>query len=104
MSETTDGGVGSRGTWTVLDRSGWQTGDELLVRLADALGGFGPEEGAVLYDYVPVDAVIDALDPESSSGGVSEVWFDYGRYEIRVTRDGVIAAHPDPDASPRPPG
>ncbi|MBB6647273.1 hypothetical protein [Halobellus ruber] len=101
MSETIDGGAGRRTSWTVLDRSGWETGDELLRRLADALAGFGPGKSTVLYDHVSVDAVIDALDPESPSRAVSEIRFDYGRYEIMITRDGVIAAHPDPAASPR---
>lgn len=102
MSETIDGRADPATSWTVLDRSGWESGDELIVRLADALTGFGPSEATVLYDHVSVDAVIDALDPESASRGVSEIRFDYGRYEIKITRGGVIAAQPDPAASPRP--
>jgi hypothetical protein len=84
----------------VLDRTGWETGDELLVRLTDALAGLDSEAGTVLYDHVAVDAVLDALEPGPTADGVSEVRFDYGRYEIKVTRAGVIAASPEPDPDP----
>jgi len=100
MSEVIDGGSGPVGSWTVLDRAGWETGDELLVRLTDALAGLDSAAGTVLYDHVAVDAVLDALEPGSNADGVSEVRFDYGRYEIKVTRAGVIAASPDPDPDP----
>ena len=102
MSDAIGGKSGSAGSWAVLDRGEWETGDELLIRLADALAELGSEEEPVLYDHVAIDAVLDALEPDSDSRGVSEVRFDYGRYEIKVTRGGVIAASPDPDAPPRP--
>ena len=97
MSEVIDGGSRPVGSWTVLDRTGWETGDELLLRLTDALAGLDSEAGTVLYDHVAVDAVLDALEPGPTADGVSEVRFDYGRYEIKVTRAGLIAASPDPD-------
>lgn len=97
MSEVIDGGSKPVGSWTVLDRTGWETGDELLLRLTDALAGLDSEAGTVLYDHVAVDAVLDALEPGPTADGVSEVRFDYGRYEIKVTRAGLIAASPDPD-------
>lgn len=98
MSEAIDGESVPAGSWTVLDAGGWESTDELLVRLTDALSGFGPDEGTVLYDHVAVDPVLDALDPESASPGVSEIRFEYGRYEVKVTRAGVIAVSPDPEA------
>ena len=48
-------------------------------------------EKVFLYDYVDVEAVRDALSP-GTDRGVSEVRFDYGRHEVRVTDDGTIAA------------
>ena len=99
MSEATDARTGSTGTWAVLDNEGWETGDDLLIRLTDALAGIGPEDGTALYDHVAVDAVLDALEPDSSSRGVSEIRFDYDRYEVMITRGGVIAATPDPDSA-----
>lgn len=102
MPEAIDGGSGPTGSWEVLDRSGWETEDELLVGLAGAVADLDTAEGTVLHDHVAVDALIKALKPESPSRGVSEIRFEYGRYEIKVTRVGVIAARPDP--SPRPPG
>jgi hypothetical protein len=100
MNETIAPGAGTAGAWTVLDDDGWETVDGLLTRLTDALAGLGPEDGTVLYDHVAVDAVLDALEPESESRGVSEVRFDYDRYEIKITGGGVIAASPDPDTAP----
>ena len=99
MSEAIDSGAGTAGSWAVLDDDGWETGDGLLARLTDALAGVGPEDGTVLYDHVAVDAVLDALEPDTPGRGVSEVRFDYDRYEVKITRNGVIAASPDPEAS-----
>jgi hypothetical protein len=101
MSEAIDGGSGSVSSWTVLDREGWDNTDELLMRLVDALAGLGPDEEVRLYDHVAVEPLLDALDPESRSCGVTEIIFEYGRYEIKITRAGVIAVSPDPDAPPR---
>jgi hypothetical protein len=98
MSRAIDGGSGSAASWAVLDRGEWETDDELLVRLADAVADLDTAEGTVLHDHIAVDAVLDALETESDSRGVSEVRFEYGRYEIRVTGAGVVAASPDPDA------
>jgi hypothetical protein len=102
MSEAIDSGPGSVSSWTVLDCEGWETTDELLVRLVDALAGLGPDEEVRLSDHIAVEALLDALDPESRSRGVTEIRFEYGRYEIKLTRAGVIAVSPDPDAPPRP--
>lgn len=99
MSEAIDGRPGSAGSWAVLESGGWETDDELLIRLTDALADLGPEEETVLHDHVAVDAVLDALDPDAGSRSVSEIRFEYGRYEIKITRAGVIAASPDPGAS-----
>lgn len=104
MSEAIDPGPGAAGSWAVLDDDGWETGDGLLIRLTDALAGLGPDDGTVLYDHVAVDAVLDALEPDAPARGVSEVRFDYDGYEVKITRNGVIAASPDPEASPHPPG
>lgn len=99
MSEAIDGGSGSTGTWSVLERGAWETRDELLVRLTGAVRDLDPDDGTVLYDRVAVDAMLDALAPESASRGVSEIRFEYGDYEIKVAADGVIAASPDPAAT-----
>jgi len=102
MTEAIESGSGPTGSWGVLDRGGWETEDELLVRLADAVADLDTAEGTVLHDHVAVDALIKALNPESPSRGVSEIRFEYGRYEIKITRVGIVAARPDP--SPRPSG
>lgn len=102
MSEAIDGGAGPVDSWTVLARADWETADELLVRLTEAVADLDAAEGTVLHDHVAVDAVLDALDPESRPPAVSEIRFEYGRYEIRVTDAGVIAATPDPDAPLQP--
>ena len=102
MSEATDGSPGTD-SWSVLASGELESGDELLIRLTDAMREIGPDDGTVLYDHVAIDAMLDALAPADSCG-VSEIRFEYGRYEIKVTRDGVIAASPDPATSPQSPG
>lgn len=99
MSEALGSGTGSAGSWAVLDRGAWKTDDELLVRLVDVVGDLDTDEDTVLQDHVAVEAVLDALEPESPSRGASEIRFEYGRYEIKITQAGVIAASPAP--SPR---
>jgi len=101
MSKATNGGRATD-SWSVLASGEWETGDELLVRLTDAMRDIGPDDGTVLYDHVAIDAMLDALAP-SGSRGVSEIRFEYGRYEIKVTQAGVIAASPDPATSPQSP-
>jgi hypothetical protein len=101
MSEATNGGRATD-SWSVLASGEWESGDELLVRLTDAMRDLGPDDDTVLYDHVAIDAMLDALAP-SGSRGVSEIRFEYGRYEIKVTQTGVIAASPDPAVSPQPP-
>jgi hypothetical protein len=98
MSKATNGG-GAVDSWSVLAVEEWETADELLVGLADAVSDIGPDDRTVLYDYVAVDAMLDAFAPESAGRGVSEIRFEYGRYEIKVTQDGTIAASPDPAAA-----
>jgi len=105
MSEVTRGGGGPTGSWSVLATGDWETRDELLIRLTDAIRDLDPgNDGTILYDHVAVDAMLDALAPESASRGVSEIRFEYGCYEVKVTQDGVVAVSPDPAASPRPSG
>ena len=104
MSETTRSRSGPAGSWSVLATGDWESGDELLVRLTDAIRDLDGDDGTVLYDHVAIDAMLDALAPCSRTRGVSEVRFEYGCYEIKVTSEGVIAASPDPAASPAPSG
>lgn len=98
MSEATNAGRAT-GSWSVLASGEWESGDELLVRLTDAMRDIGPDDETVLYDHVAIDAMLDALAPPGSRG-VSEIRFEYGRYEIKITQAGVIAASPDPATSP----
>jgi len=90
------------GSWDVLAQGSWETADDLLLRLVDAVDELDAPEGTVLHDYVDIDAVLDALAPASASRGVSEVRFDYGHYEIKVTQAGTVAAAPDSGGIPQP--
>ena len=101
MAKATNGSRAAD-SWSVLASGEWESGDELLVRLTDAMRDLDADDGTVLYDHVAIDAMLDALAP-AGSRGVSEIRFEYGRYEIKVTQAGVIAATPDPAASPHPP-
>ncbi|QCC46270.1 HalOD1 output domain-containing protein [Halobellus limi] len=93
---------GSLDSWSVLTRENWENEGEFLIRLADALGGLdGTDDDVSLYDHVEIEALTRALLPESESRAVSEVRFEYQGYEIRVTRDGLIAASPS-SGGPRP--
>jgi hypothetical protein len=100
MAEVSNSGRAAD-SWSVLASGEWESGDELLVRLTDAMRDLDSDDGTVLYDHVAIDAMLDALAP-AGSRGVSEIRFEYGRYEIKVTQAGVIAASPDPAASPHP--
>jgi hypothetical protein len=90
----------SSGSWSVLTREPWETQDELLVALADAVCGIdGIDDDLTLSDSVDIEAVIAALLPDQRSRGVSEIRFEIDGYEIRVIRDGVIAAQSTSGAS-----
>ena len=101
MAKATNSGQAAD-SWSVLAKGEWESGDELLVRLTDAMRDLDSDDGTVLYDHVAIDAMLDALAP-AGPRGVSEIRFEYGRYEIKVTQGGVIAATPDPTMSPRAP-
>jgi hypothetical protein len=78
--------------WTVLDRCEWTTLTDLVTALADALGELrGVADDAVLYDYVDADAV-DAVFGAAETRGAHELRFDCEGHEVRVEREGVIAA------------
>jgi len=95
MSKAGDFRRGSLDSWSVITRDTWEDEGELLVRLSDALGSLDETDDDVsLYDHVEIEAVTRALLPDAESRAVSEIRFDYQGYEIRVTRDGVIAASP----------
>lgn len=101
MAEATNSSQAAN-SWSVLASGEWESGDELLVRLTDAIRDLDPDDATVLYDHVAIDAMLDALAP-AGSRGVSEIRFEYGRYEIKITQAGVIAASPDPATSPHHP-
>ncbi len=78
--------------WHTLARHDWTDGTALVTSLSEALADLGvAREDPVLYEYVDVEAVRDAVSP-GADRGVSEVRFDYGHHEVRVAEDGTIAA------------
>jgi hypothetical protein len=77
-------------SWRPLVAHDWEGPVALETSLRAALEEVGMEE-VFLYDYVDVEAVRDAVSP-GTDRGVSEVRFDCGRHEVRVTEDGTIAA------------
>jgi len=90
MSRSNGAGNASIGAWSVVGRHDWDGTGTLETTLRDALDGFDAETDDVLYRYVDVEALVDALSPDADRGA-SEVRFDYGRHEVRVSRDGTVA-------------
>jgi len=79
------------GGWHPLATHDWSDARALETSLCAALEELDTVHGeVVLYEYVDVEAVRDALDP-GAMRGVSEVRFDYDTYEVRVSMDGTIA-------------
>ncbi|MEF8887922.1 MAG: HalOD1 output domain-containing protein [Haloarculaceae archaeon] len=76
--------------WRPLVAHDWDGPVALETSLRAALEEVGAED-VFLYDCVDVEAVRDAVSP-GTDRGVSEVRFDYGHHEVRVTEDGSIAA------------
>ncbi len=80
------------GTWQVLAHHDWESAAGLEVTLAAALESLDGAENPILYDYVDIEAVADAIDPAVDSRGASEIRFEYEGHTVRITRDGTIAA------------
>jgi hypothetical protein len=76
--------------WHLLVTHDWGGPVALETSLRAALEEVGVED-VFLYEYVDVETVRDAISP-GTDRGVSEVRFDYGRHELRVTEDGTIAS------------
>jgi len=77
--------------WHLLVTHDWADTTGLEMSLCVALAELDADRGeVVLYDYVDVEAVRNALAP-GSERGVSEVRFDYEQHEVRVADDGTIA-------------
>jgi hypothetical protein len=91
MAVNPDGTSPSSGGWKLLAAHDWSDAKALETSICAAVEELdGVTDEVFLYEYVDVEAVRDALKPESRRG-VSEVRFDYGRHEVRVTEDGTIA-------------
>jgi len=79
------------GSWRLLATHDWSDSTALEASLSTALEGLDGAPADVLYEYVDVEAVREAISP-GTDRGVSEVRFEYGRHEVRVADDGTIAA------------
>ncbi len=91
MAVNPDASTPVPGGWQLVARHDWTDTTALETSLCAALEEVDSVAGeAVLYEYVDVETVCDALNP-GSDRGVSEVRFDYGGHEIRVSEDGTIA-------------
>jgi hypothetical protein len=80
------------GAWRVLAHHDWEGITGLETTLAGALRGLAGAENPVLYDYIDVEAIADAINPAVDGRGASEVRFKCEGYTVRITRDGTIAA------------
>jgi len=86
-------GIGVAQPWSVLAWHDWDGPDELVTTLSEALYGLdGIDDRAVLYDYVDVGVVTESLAPGNDERGLKEVTFECETHEVRVCRDGTIAA------------
>lgn len=82
----------SRRRWKVIRSHNWDSHAAIETTLCDAIDALGAASGDLtLYDHVDLEAVVDAISP-GEDRGVEEVRFEYEEYEIRVERDGTIAA------------
>lgn len=90
MSSASNSGERGTGTWSVVGYHDWDSQEGIETTLVEALDTLGGEEDAVLYDYIDVEAMVDAMAP-GSRRGASEIRFEYDRYEVRVSRDGAVA-------------
>jgi hypothetical protein len=77
--------------WSVIAYHDWDGPEALETTLRNALDSLEGNPGGVLYDYVDPEAVVDVLTP-GASRGATEIRFEFEGHEIRVARDGAIAA------------
>jgi hypothetical protein len=82
---------GSPDGWSVVGHHDWDATETLETTLRRTLDTIddNPGEGE-LYQYIDVEALFDVLSPETTRGA-SEVHFEYGRHDVRVSQDGTIA-------------
>ena len=79
-------------SWDVLTVHDWEGPQSIETSLSTALERLdGGADQSILYDYIDVEAVTDAFDPERSDRGASEIRFEYHGYEVRLSQDGTIA-------------
>lgn len=79
--------------WSVLAWHDWDGTDELVSTLSEAVYRLdGVDEGAVLYDYVDVELVTESLAPGRDERRLKEITFECENHEVRICRDGTIAA------------
>lgn len=97
---STESTAGTRGTWETLASHDWSETQAIEMTLSAALEHLdsGADE-TLLYDYIDLEAVVNAFDPETTQRGASEVRFRYEDYQIRITHDGTIAARELPEAT-----
>ena len=87
------GGSGVVRPWSVLAWHDWDSDEEFVTSLSDAIYSLdGVDEGAVLYDYVDLEVVTEALAPDRAGWGVTEITFECERHEVKISQDGTIAA------------
>lgn len=92
MATNTAVSLGGTRSWSTLAHHDWNGPNSIESTLLAALDDFGDESvDGVLYDHVDLDAATDVLAP-TTDRGAAEVRFQYGTYEIRIERDGTIAA------------
>lgn len=91
MSTEHDTSSRPAGTWSILAYHDWAGEVAIETSLLDALDSLGSSEKGVLYDHVDTEAVVNLLDPNTGHTA-TEVRFEYGQHEIRITQDGTIAA------------
>ncbi|MEF8853819.1 MAG: HalOD1 output domain-containing protein [Haloarculaceae archaeon] len=92
MSETRDRTGTTSGQWSVVEYHDWEGPEALEGTLRDAVDALRGDPGEQrLYDYIDVEAVTDVL-AGGTDRGASQVRFEVGPHEVRVSADGTIAA------------
>lgn len=97
---STESSAGPLSPWETIARHDWDGNEAIEATLAGALERLDNDAGDVLlYDYIDVEAVVDAFDPDSPHRGVSDVSFRFEDYLIRITQGGAVAARELPESA-----
>jgi hypothetical protein len=82
---------GAGESWSAIGRHDWGATETLETTLREVLNDFEGEDGpGELYQYVDAEALVDVISPETDRGA-SEVHFEYGDREIKISQDGIIS-------------